>query len=176
MVDCLRSKDALLFEEIGIRHGLVRVDFLVVNGFCHGYEIKSRPDAIRRLNQNAPIYCSALDRLTLVITDVQLTQLVVGVPTWWGIELVVQRKSGFTLSSIRDAGDNPNVDKGAIVKFLWRSEALAALSELNAATGVRSKPRRAVYHKLAECAGLPFIRKQIHFHLQQRKIAQAATQ
>ena len=176
MVDCLRARDTLLFEEVGIRHGLVRVDFLVVNGFCHGYEIKSRPDAIRRLNQNAQIYCSALDRLTLVITDEQLTQSIVGVPTWWGIELVIQRKSGFTFSSIRDSDANPKVDKGALVKFLWRSEALEALNELSAATGLRSKPRRAVYNKLAECAGLPFIRKQIHFHLQQRKVAQAATQ
>jgi hypothetical protein len=33
--------DTLVLDELGLRHGTCRVDIAVVNGYLHGYEIKS---------------------------------------------------------------------------------------------------------------------------------------
>src|SRR5690349_15849063 len=92
-LDCFRASDVLLFEEVGLRHGLTRVDFLVLNGLCHGYEIKSRLDSLNRLNRNSAIYCSALDRFTLVVTDRHLVSATATAPPWWGIELAIPHQS-----------------------------------------------------------------------------------
>jgi hypothetical protein len=177
LVGCLGSMDTFLLEEVGIRHGLARVDFLVVNGLFHGFEIKSNHDALRRLSHQAQIYSSALDRVTLVVRDRHVSKVVRMIPNWWGILVVSQTNAGrFVFSQVRNGDENPNIDKGAIVKFLWRAEALEVLEGLNAATGLRSKPRRALYCRLTECASLLFIRKRIHYYLQQRKAARAARQ
>jgi hypothetical protein len=41
--------NTLVVDELGLRHGTCRVDIAVVNGFIHGYEIKSDADTLERL-------------------------------------------------------------------------------------------------------------------------------
>jgi hypothetical protein len=177
LVGCLGSADGFLLEEVGIRHGVARLDFLVVNGVLHGFDVRNDRKTLRRLNYQVQIYNSVLDRVTLVAGDRYVSAAMNVIPNWWGIEVVTQGKLGsLTFSEVRNGGENPNLDKLAMAKFLWRAEALATLEELNAATGVRSKPRRDVYARLAECASLQFIQETIHFYLRQRNAARAARQ
>ena len=57
------TPNTLVLEEVGLRHGAARVDFLVVNGMLHGFELKSDRDNLIRLENQIPIYCSVLDRV-----------------------------------------------------------------------------------------------------------------
>ena len=60
---------------------------------------------------------------------------------------------------------NPAIEKHSVVKLLWREEALQVLRELNADAGVRSKPRKQIYERLAATADLDFIREKTRYYL-----------
>lgn len=61
--------DTLVLDELGLRHGTCRVDIAVVNGYLHGYEIKSDSDTLERLPAQIATYGLVLDRATLVVGE-----------------------------------------------------------------------------------------------------------
>lgn len=169
--------DTLILEDVGLRHGAARIDFLIVNGFLHGFELKGSSDSLGRLRRQAPIYASVLDRITVVVPDRDASKAIGTIPIWWGVESVCQtRDDNFTFSEARCCQNNPSVEKSAIAKLLWRAEALEVLEELNASTGLRSARRREIYSRLAHCASLTLIREKVRHYLRRRIAAQAAKQ
>ena len=64
--------------------------------------------------------------------------------------------------------------KEAVVKLLWQDQALQVLEELGADVGVRSKTRKEIYARLAECADLDLIRAKVRHFLSLQKGPQAA--
>lgn len=60
-----KDPDTRIVEELGLRHGLARVDIAVVNGIIYGYELKSDKDNLQRLPHQIEIYNSVLDKVTL---------------------------------------------------------------------------------------------------------------
>lgn len=139
-----------IFEELGLKHGTVRVDIAVVNGVMHGYEIKSDRDTLQRLPEQMNVYNSVFDQVTIVVGKSHLYEVINIVPDWWGI-IVAKIDSGNSVffNHIREAGNNLGQDKVSIARFLWREEALEILEERNEAHGFRSKPRAEIYEKLA---------------------------
>ncbi len=159
-----------VLEEVGIRHGAARVDFLVVNGFFHGFELKSDVDNLRRLDNQARIYSSALDRMTIVVSFRHADEALRRIPDWWGVKLVEQgKRGGIHFYNARNAQYNPTIDKAAVVQFLWRCETMEILAEIGHKGGMRSKTRKAMYAKLVECAELDFIRAKVRYYLTLRK-------
>src|SRR5439155_10222560 len=61
--------NTLVLDELGLRHGACRVDIAVVNGYLHGYEIKSDSDTLDRLPAQVAVYNLVLDRATLVVGE-----------------------------------------------------------------------------------------------------------
>ena len=61
--------NTLVLDELGLRHGVARVDVAVVNGYLHGFEIKSDSDTLDRLPSQVTIYNAVLDRATLVVGE-----------------------------------------------------------------------------------------------------------
>ena len=55
-----KDPDTRVVEELGLRHGLARVDVAVVNGIIHGYELKSDKDNLKRLPHQIQVYSSEL--------------------------------------------------------------------------------------------------------------------
>ncbi len=145
-----------IIEELGLRHGTVRVDMVVVDeqkGSIHGYELKSDLDTLQRLPEQMKVYNVTLDRVTLVVGKRHLHEAIKLIPNWWGV-MVAKIPNGsdeVTLMTLRYASDNPsNKDSFSIAQLLWRSEALAILEELEAAKGMRSKSREVIYRRLVE--------------------------
>jgi hypothetical protein len=164
------KSNALVLEEIGIRHGAARIDFLVINGLLHGFELKSDKDNLSRLENQIQIYSSVLDRVTLVVGYRLADKALRMVPEWWGVKLVNSgKRGGIYFRDARTPKKNPSVDKNAVVKLLWQDEALQVLEELGADAGVRSKTRKEIYARLAECAGLDLIRAKVRHFLGLRK-------
>ncbi len=143
--------DAVVIEELGLTHGAARVDMAVVNGVIHGYELKSDRDTLHRLPEQVKIYNSVLDLITLVVGKIHLHDAIKLVPDWWGIILAKPSPNGADVSliTLRDAEENPKKEKVAIASLLWRDEALQLLEEIGQAKGVRSKPRKFLYERLA---------------------------
>ena len=164
----LASSDATLIEELGLCQGRARIDLATVSGVLHGYEIKSNRDRLSRLASQAATYCRVLDRVTLVVGSKHIKAALRLVPRWWGVLLVRGGSSGVSLDPFRPAGENPDQDPRALVELLWRDEALELLACHNAAAGVRSKPRPAVWDRVCEVLDMTQIGAAVRYRLKTR--------
>ena len=164
----LAGSDATLIEELGLCQGRVRVDLATVSSVFHGYEIKSNRDRLSRLSSQAATYNRVLDRVTLVVGFKHFRAALRLVPQWWGVLLVRTGSEGVSLDPFRPATENPGQDPRALVELLWRDEALELLECHDAAAGVRSKPRPAVWDRVCEVLDLPQIRSAVRYRLKAR--------
>ena len=164
----LAGSDATLIEELGLCQGRARIDLATVSGILHGYEIKSNRDRLSRLSSQAATYSRVLDRVTLVVGSKHIRAALRLVPRWWGVLLVHASSGGISLDPIRPANENPDQDPRALVELLWRDEALELLACHNAAAGVRSKPRPAVWDRVCEVLDVTQIRAAVRYRLKAR--------
>jgi hypothetical protein len=141
--------DTLVIEELGLRHGLARVNLAVVNGSLHGFEIKSGCDRLTRLPTQARVFSEVLDGVTLVLAERHVDGALQIVPEWWGLLTATCVVDQVVFSELRKAGTNPAPDQVALAKLLWRDEALAFLRAVGHAEGYGAKPRAAIYARLA---------------------------
>ena len=160
--------DTLLIEELGLCQGQARIDVATVSGVLHGYEIKSPRDRLTRLASQAATYGRVLDRVTLVVGPQHVEAALQLIPEWWGVLLVRGNVEALTLKPLRPAGDNPDQDPRALVELLWRDEALQLLASHNAAAGVQSKPRPAVWDRVCEVLDVAEIRSAVRCRLRSR--------
>jgi hypothetical protein len=163
----------VLFEELGLCRGRVRVDIAVVNGSLCGYEIKSDEDNLHRLATQVDVYSKVLDRATLVVGQRLLTEALDTVPSWWGVLLAVKTSTGLTFRTVRRGRKNPKRDARALVELLWCDHAVALLEQRDAVRGFRGKPRRLVWDKLCELFELDEIEAAVCERLKARATLQA---
>lgn len=142
------NEETILFEELGICRGKVRVDIAVVNGIIHGYEIKSGKDDLRRLIGQVSIYSKVLDRATLVISMNHLDSAKEIVPSWWEVLVFQNEARTIRFKVVQRGKRNPNRDPRLLVEFLWLDEAIAMLDRYGLACGVRGKPRRIAWDRI----------------------------
>lgn len=164
--------DTVIFEELGLCRGQVRVDVAVVNGLLHGYEIKSDRDSLRRLAVQVEIYGKVLDRATLVVGERYLAEVSNIVPGWWGILYVYSTAKGLRFKTVRRSRNNPHRDPHSLVELLWLDHAIALLQERNAARGVRGKPRRFVWDRICSSFGVDEIAAAVRTRLKARAAMQ----
>jgi len=164
-----KDPDSRIVDELGLRHGIARVDIAVVNGIIHGYELKSDKDNLKRLPHQIQIYNSVLDKITLVAGHRHANEATSLVPTWWGIKIARFTSCGrLEFENHRKARRNPSVDPLSVCKLLWRDEALTLLDELGEAEGVRHKPRAIVYSRLSQVADLASLQERVRRQLKSR--------
>lgn len=166
-----KDDDTFLLEELGIRHGLARIDLVIMNHQLHGYEIKSDLDSLKRLPSQIMAFSSVMDRMTLVVGYKHAYDALIIVPEWWGVRLAEKKRQNGTVvfSEARPARNNPKVDPYAVASLLWRNEALAILDEAGVANGVRSKRRRELYKRLVDLIDPDSLRFKIRQALRSRK-------
>ncbi|HUS11234.1 MAG TPA: sce7726 family protein [Pyrinomonadaceae bacterium] len=164
-----KHPDTRIVDELGLRHGIARVDIAVVNGIIHGYELKSNKDNLKRLPHQIQVYGSVLDKVTLVVGIRHANEATKLVPDWWGIKIAtVGSRGAFEFESYRTARTNPSLDPLSVCKLLWRDEALTLLAELGEAEGVRHKPRAIVYSRLSQVAELGHLQERVRRQLKSR--------
>ncbi len=165
--ELLRS-DTVLIEELGLCQGLARIDLATVSRVLHAYEIKSNRDRLSRLASQAETCSRVFDHVTLVVGTKHMKAALKLVPRWWGVLLVRGDIEGVLLDPFRPAAENPGQDPRALVELLWRDEALELLACHDAAAGVRSKPRPAVWDRVCEVLDLAQIRSAVRYRLRTR--------
>ena len=165
----LNDPDTLIIDELGLMHGAARIDLAVVNGLLHGYELKSDRDTLERLPDQARIYNSVFDRITLVVGYRHAYEAIKMLPDWWGIKIAeMGLRGGIHFISVRRALNNPSLDVLSVAKLLWRDEAISFLDEVASADGVRSKPREVIYKKLIKVVDSDLIRSRVRKQLRCR--------
>lgn len=141
--------DTLIVEELGLCQGAARVDFAVINGSIHGYEIKSQRDTLSRLPAQAEVYSRALEFVSIVAAENHMQAITKAVPGWWGIWTVVRRHNEFAIEALRDAAPNPCINLFAMAQLLWREEALKILIQHGRSSRLLSKPRAELWRRLS---------------------------
>lgn len=163
-----RCSETRFIEELGLCRGRARIDLAVVNACFHGYEIKSDRDRLDRLPSQAEIYSRVLDRATIVVGPTHLHDVLQIVPSWWGVLRIDMTSHGSVLEAVRPPSENPDQDSNALVELLWRDDAIALLETRQAARGVRSKPRPAVWSRVCEYFDLEEIAAAVRDRLRDR--------
>lgn len=160
--------DTLMLDELGLSNGSVRVDIAVINGQFEGFELKSELDTLERLPQQRDIYSKVLDRVTLVVAEKHVKHANEIVPDWWGLCVASSSEKGVLLTKERCPKMNEEIDPRKLASLLWRDEGLKTLDTYNAAAGVRSKPREAIYQRLSEALDLDTLRAEVRLALKTR--------
>lgn len=160
--------NTLILDELGLCQGVSRIDMAVVNGAITGYEIKSPADNLNRLPQQQEIYSKTLDKVIIVAGEAHVEHVFELVPDWWGISVPIVVNDAVVFSTIREATTNQGVDAFSVAQLLWRDEALEELKERGLARGVLSKPRAAVWNRLAESLPLQELKAVVRDKLKSR--------
>lgn len=142
--------ESKILHEFCLCQGDVRIDIAVVNGHLHGYELKSDSDTLERLPRQIEAYDKVLDYTTLVVGEKHLDKAVKIIPTWWGVVRAKEVNGRTYTKVIRQAEENPHVELYSLAQLLWHREALLALEAHDLAKGLKSKPRRVLWEKLAK--------------------------
>lgn len=160
--------NTLMLDELGILNGATRIDIAVINGEITGYELKSERDTLERLPAQRDLYNKVLDRISLVVAENHRKAAEGIIPQWWGLAVASSSRGGVTVTHERLSEMNPSLDATMLASFLWRDEALAVLERYEAAKGVRSKPRQALYERLADALDLNTVRAEVRATLKAR--------
>ncbi len=145
---------ALILDELGLCQGSVRVDVALVNDRLNGYEIKGDGDSLERLAGQAAIYNRVLEMASIVVAERHLARATLIVPRWWGIAVASRCNNAVEIAWLRSAAVNTCVDPISLAQLLWRDEILSYMSQLGLDIGLRSKPRRTLWARLAEALTL----------------------
>lgn len=147
--DC-EDENAVVLNELGLCEGRARIDVAALNGELVGYEIKSERDTLDRLPRQIKYYDRVFDRLLLVTSECHLKGGIDFLPEHWGLVTTRPEDDSVHLSTAREAEPNPNIDPYALSQLLWKPEVLSILENNDLDWGVRSKPRSAMWERLAE--------------------------
>lgn len=162
--------DTLVLHELGLRHGIARVDVAVVNGLLHGYEIKSDADTLERLPAQIAIYSSVLDKATLVVGARHANKAISLLPTWWSVKIAAQgARGGVSLSEEVRGRMNPAVDPVAVAELLWRNEVIDVLRTHGYPEKFLRKPRSFLYRELSQLLPLKELRDLTRLVLKRRE-------
>jgi hypothetical protein len=142
--------ETLVIDELGLAHAKARIDVAVINGSVHGFEIKSAADTLTRLPQQLKFYEQCLEKLTIVCAEKHIVGVRELAPRWCGITKVTKGpRGGIMFITVREPKRNPNIQPYRLAHLLWRSEAVAILTQANASPKVLRAPRKTLYKLLA---------------------------
>jgi hypothetical protein len=145
-----RCNDTLVIDELGLAHAKARIDVAVINGSVHGFEIKSAADTLTRLPQQLELYEQCLEKLTIVCAEKHISGVRDLAPRWCGITKVTKGpRGGIVFITVREPKRNPNIQPYRLAHLLWRSEAVAILTQANASPKMLRAPRKTLYKSLA---------------------------
>lgn len=162
--------DTLVLDELGLRHGVCRVDIAVVNGEMHGFEIKSDSDTLERLPTQVELYGAVLDKATLVVGEKHLAGALAQLPEWWGVRAAVAGPRGAVhFRTERHPKRNQHIDPIAVAELLWRPEVAELLRGLGASEAQLRKPRAVLYRCLADAVCLEELRRLTRLQLKARE-------
>ena len=161
--------DTLVIDELGLAHGKNRIDIAVLNGFVHGYEIKSSKDTLSRLPAQFDEYRRSLEKISIVAAENHMDDLHEYSPEWCGLILATKgSKGGVHFTNIRSATLNPEIDTFSFAHLLWKKEAIELLLDLGENPKELKGPKNSLYSKISSLISSRDLSKRIKELLIQR--------
>jgi len=146
-----RNSETLVVDELGLAHGKGRVDVAVLNGWLHGYEIKSSRDTTRRLETQVELYARCLEKVTIISAESHTKDVMRLCPNYFGvIEVRKGERGGMSFQTIRKERLNPDVDPYFIAHLLWKDEALNISIEVGIQEANARLSRQELYRLLSK--------------------------
>ena len=162
----------VMLEEMAIPLGATRIDVAIVNGMLQGYEIKSEQDTLARLTEQSTAYDAVFERLTLVVAERHLRRAVELVPEWWGIRVARWKSGSVIFRDLKMPTENPKLAAHALVRLLWKSEALSFLAELEGGIALRTRSRKEIQGALVGKVRSPELCRRVRECLKARQPAE----
>ena len=170
LADHANDTNARIVHELGLEHGACRVDIAVVNGFLHGFELKSDADNLVRLPRQVEAYSRSLDRATLVVGVEHLAAAQAMIPPWWGLKVIVAGSKGaLKLQTHRRVQNNPDPSLFHMAHLMWRSEVVEVLRAHGASSKELSLNRAGLYRLFVDAFQPGDVRKKIRQALKSRE-------
>ena len=147
----VRDASTLVIHELGLAHARRRIDLVVINGIVHGFEIKSAVDSLSRLGDQLETYRQTLQKLTLVVADRHVGNVLARVPSWCGVLRAYRGPRGaIWFELLQKAKRNPELDLFVLAHLLWRDEAQSILVAQGASKAELQAPRAMLYEALID--------------------------
>lgn len=162
------TDEDLVLDEFPLAYGAVRADLALINGHLEGFEIKAGKDKLDRLAHQVEAYAKIFEFSWVVTTPAHLNNVRALVTRRWGLLVATVDEDGASLRQVRKAQRNAMLDGAHLVRLLWRDEVLAKLDELGLSTGLKSKPKLALYAALAEAMPVRALADYVRESLKQR--------
>jgi hypothetical protein len=165
-----RCADTLIVDELGLQHGAARIDIAVINGHIRGVEIKAEADNLMRLSRQVAAYGYVVDKATLIAAERHLESAVCQLPPWWGVISAARNRSGgITFRRLRPDRVNRDADPMAIVRLMWRSEAVDILRGMGVDEKTLRAPRDVLYSTLVSSVSRTRLAKIVRTTLKVRE-------
>ena len=135
--------NTLVIDELGLAHARSRIDIAVINGYIHGYEIKSAQDNLDRLGSQLKVYRQTLQKLTIVTAPKHMPKILseVGRPRYLPplYELI---EEGKVLALNMPAGSNPALARaiGVMLKNAWLQALLMRPAQMKESPSTYFRP------------------------------------
>jgi hypothetical protein len=156
--------NTLIVDELGLAHADVVVDIAVINGYLHGFEIKSASDTLSRLPRQIRLYEECLEKLTIVCDKKHSSGVMELAPSWCGIlEVSKGARGGISFATLKSPKLNPHVRADRLAHLLWRPEAIELLRTLDVSPKILRQPRKQLY----ECLAAHFTTREITAFIRQ---------
>lgn len=166
---CALDPTTRVIDELGIFEGKFRIDVAVVNGFLHGFEIKSSEDNLDRLLSQQTAYNKVFDKLTLVADERHVAEAMKLLPPWWGLMVAGMRNGVPYVDEIWTPRLNTEVDPFAICQLLWKEEAMSILSQRKLSAGLWTKRRKVLWETLSFALELTELKQIVRQTLRERE-------
>lgn len=162
------TEEDLVVDEFSLAYGAVRADLALINGHLEGFEIKAGKDKLNRLRHQVEAYAKVFEFSWVVTTPAHLSNVRALVPLRWGLLVASVEDDVPCLRQVRKAQRNAMLDGAHLVRLLWRDEVLTKLDELGLSTGLKSKPKLALYAALADAMPVRALADYVRERLKQR--------
>lgn len=116
-------------DELWVPRSNERADLALIGRTMDGFEIKSEQDSLRRLPRQIGAYGRLFDHCTAVVAEKHAAAALGHLPEWWGL-VTVRVNGAVCFTQNRPSRPNPRVDTEALVRLLWREEAMGAVLRL----------------------------------------------
>jgi hypothetical protein len=135
--------EARLVEEMEICTGKARADMAVITDRLIGIEIKGPQDKLDRLPNQVSQYSKCFDQVVLIVHEILARDAIRIVPRWWGVVVGADKNGNSSYRWKRRPAENCEVDVGAVLALLWRTEIEALfLRFLNSVPSLRTSKQK----------------------------------
>lgn len=150
------------------RIGRSRADIVMVRPMAlAGIEIKSDADTYARLKRQVKDYNQYFDQNYVVVGSSHAMHVGEYIPDFWGIISAEWMDENIDFYVVREAKENPKVNRKKKLGLLWRPE-LAHIQELNQMPKYRQKSKEFVIDKILQKVPGDVLQRQISEELFER--------